>query len=520
MPNESAIQNKLSKKLDVIEPGLKLLEVNHKLPNPVGAKGFIDILAKDRYGNHVIIELKRSDHSAREAFNEILKYMPLFREQYGIQPHQVRCLIVSTAWRELTAPYSEFRRLCECQTEGIEITVNTSGKVLSARRVDVHKFDETAAVFQVHGIYLYQKPEDRDAAVSEIGAALEKIGAEGFLILRMDSGRNHIPYRHAAYVVPTKVKAKVAAKLWETVRDHLGKDADPEAARTYHEELFLELLSKRTVKQPRTRVWTYDGGHPMKFLSLIEQQEWVVRGIKRKGPFHSAVVTPDVEVVEMLKGLKGENPVRFERLVSPRLKLDWAACRAAAKNCLGNNTVWTHAFNWFLDRVESAWPDANVHARMFNAQLLPETLYHMATECDPSYTAVMYVEATSADSRHREVLHGTITWDGKTKPKTVKEAFKRVLDGLQGYYMARVIGGVFELDPLLMRRHGLTYTAWRTTYGSKGSKVEKELSVSRAGAVTEVKPQKKPKVLPDFIMKNESYIRNLIEETDSFVDRV
>jgi hypothetical protein len=45
MPSESDIRDKLSQTLEVLEPGLVLVEVNHKLPNDVGAKGFIDILA-------------------------------------------------------------------------------------------------------------------------------------------------------------------------------------------------------------------------------------------------------------------------------------------------------------------------------------------------------------------------------------------------------------------------------------------------------------------------------------------
>ncbi len=47
MPNEKAIREHLSKTLDILEPGLTLVDVNHPLPNEVGAEGFIDILAKD-----------------------------------------------------------------------------------------------------------------------------------------------------------------------------------------------------------------------------------------------------------------------------------------------------------------------------------------------------------------------------------------------------------------------------------------------------------------------------------------
>jgi hypothetical protein len=110
-----------------------LVEVNHKPPNDVGAKGFIDILARDRLGNLVIIELKRSDQDARQALFEILKYIPLFRQQHGIPAHRIRCFIVSTTWHELLVPFTEFRRLCETQTEGFCIDVDAAGNVKSAR---------------------------------------------------------------------------------------------------------------------------------------------------------------------------------------------------------------------------------------------------------------------------------------------------------------------------------------------------------------------------------------------------
>jgi hypothetical protein len=61
-----------------------LVEANHRLPNDAGDQGFIDILARDRLNNLVIIELKRSDPSAREALFEMLKYLPLSVRLHGV----------------------------------------------------------------------------------------------------------------------------------------------------------------------------------------------------------------------------------------------------------------------------------------------------------------------------------------------------------------------------------------------------------------------------------------------------
>lgn len=141
MPNETVIRNKLSKSLEVLEKGLTLIEINHKLPTKAGAKGFVDILARDRLGKYVVIELKRSDQAAREAMHEILKYMRLFMEHHGVETHRIRCFVVSTTWRELLIPFSEFRRRCEAQTEGFEISVDSKGRVTGAKRITDHALD-------------------------------------------------------------------------------------------------------------------------------------------------------------------------------------------------------------------------------------------------------------------------------------------------------------------------------------------------------------------------------------------
>jgi hypothetical protein len=65
--HEDRIRDKLSTRLDLIEASLSLIRVNYALPNSEGTRGFIDILAHDRHGVFVVIELKRNGKTAREA---------------------------------------------------------------------------------------------------------------------------------------------------------------------------------------------------------------------------------------------------------------------------------------------------------------------------------------------------------------------------------------------------------------------------------------------------------------------
>jgi len=65
---EHLIRDWLVDNPDFIENGLQVIEEEHYLLDPIGSNGFIDILCKDIYNNFVIIEIKRSDPAARQAF--------------------------------------------------------------------------------------------------------------------------------------------------------------------------------------------------------------------------------------------------------------------------------------------------------------------------------------------------------------------------------------------------------------------------------------------------------------------
>jgi RecB family endonuclease NucS len=54
----------LAERLNLIEHGMTLVQKEFHLPNVAGAGGFIDILASDRFGHSVVIEIKKSNKSA------------------------------------------------------------------------------------------------------------------------------------------------------------------------------------------------------------------------------------------------------------------------------------------------------------------------------------------------------------------------------------------------------------------------------------------------------------------------
>lgn len=120
--NEDELRDHLAERLELIEPGLKLLKTNYSVGSPQGANGVLDILAKDRYGCFVIIEIKRSEAAARQALHELSKYIAAFLTNGKVDEHKLRCFVVSTLWHELDTPLAYFRKTASVDIKGFHAT--------------------------------------------------------------------------------------------------------------------------------------------------------------------------------------------------------------------------------------------------------------------------------------------------------------------------------------------------------------------------------------------------------------
>jgi endonuclease NucS-like protein len=527
MPDEDMIRDRLSETLDILEPGLTLIEVNHKLPNDVGAKGFIDILARDKLGNLVIIELKRSDQAARQALFEILKYMPLFRRQHGTPAHRIRCFIVSTTWHELLVPYSEFRRLCETQTEGFKIEVDVAGNVLKSEKVTDHAEDALPQPFRVHVAYLYPTAEERAKALPTLRNAYTIAGAEGYLLLQLDykGADRRVIYRFGAYYVPTRIKADLLGKLTKEATAELeeAEDGPPDAAsiRDGVENSFLAIVQESLGEHILTTNLESLIRNPESFTAMVEGG-WSVISIERVGPFVSASVMPDAEVIHLVKGVAGESTVRFSRLGSPKHKLDWAQVRVGAQNSLRGNPTWEAGFYWFLDHIEKEFSDGTAYLQVYNPLMLPESLYRFAVQNDPEYIPQLALMVVSSDGNRREGLVGTIIWDGKTVPRSITSVFSEgFCDGIHDYYMHKTIGTAWELDQELMQRHGLEYGLWSLRFIPGEIEEHKRLILNTDGKVEEAADKNKPASLTDYVNADgtEPYLMELFAEINRSVSR-
>jgi len=182
--DEGQLRDHLAKDLTIIEPGLALMQTGFPVKNPLGADGSFDILAKDRFENFVIIEVKRSDQAARQALHELSKYIALFMEDQKVDRHRIRCFVVSTHWHELDVPVSFFKDFCPVEVTAFEIAA--AGKTVTAKKRALPKVSLESRLSPDMRFSFFDSAEDQRDFCEELEKALRAVPHVRAALLVMD----------------------------------------------------------------------------------------------------------------------------------------------------------------------------------------------------------------------------------------------------------------------------------------------------------------------------------------------
>ncbi|MFM8477300.1 MAG: endonuclease NucS domain-containing protein, partial [Planctomycetaceae bacterium] len=458
MLTESDLRDQLANQLEILEAGLTFLAKEHRLANPFGSKGFIDILAKDRFGNRVIIEIKRSDKTARQALHEILKYVALFTATEGFSPSRIRCFIVSTEWHELLTPFAEFLSVANFQAEGFRLHVDAQG-IVKSEPIAVPSLPAPVSPFRLHGAFFFQDSNDRDRSLHVLRTALQHAGAASFVLLAFDyNGPSPaVVFPYCAYIVPIELREEVVRELVAQKAEEYEVDSEEELE---IEDVFHERLSAMTPDfyEMFEQGLTYEVGYPEKVVGMLDSG-WRCQRTTREGKF-GPVAADDLEIVKLISGTEGQNEIRFHRMSSPKFAVDWKEIREKSKKSLEGNNAWNKAFLWFHERVGRSFPAATFSASIYNPQKFPISLYKMAAYGDVRFLPQFELVAVNEAMQEIEVVLGVLLWDGKTIPSQFDSMIKRICEGIEEYLFQIQFGVAWQLDEAILAEHGLRYAAF------------------------------------------------------------
>jgi hypothetical protein len=472
-PREQTIRDRLVRHLELLEPGLVAVAIEERLPNLHGAPGFVDILGRDVYGNLVLIELKRSDSAARAAIHELFKYTALVRQNYGLPPDRMRCIVVSTAWRELLVPFSEFARAAAFPVSGFRLTVDADGTPTKADAVRATDEDRELILAPVHWIGCHATREDRQSTISDIVNSFAGIGVPEYLILSVDhDGSNErIIHPFVSYVVLGRVPLELADSLSQ--RNLLGladqDDNEEDNASEWHlEEAILSALYG--VGSPDS----VESGWPEKLLGMLNSA-WTVTSIHRHGRIASERIYPNDDVIRLCTQTGSRNAILFSTIVRPEFRARWQKALDDLGYTLEGNSIWKSGTLQYLNEVARSHPTASVAVHVYNPMNLLLHLCLVTRDSEPRYLPELNVVVDDGSNQVR-FLFGRLAWNG-VRPPDPELIVRDVFGDPSMFILSQTMHMQWQHEEEVARHYGLSYYLLEVALRANAQPVFREFSI-------------------------------------------
>lgn len=406
-----------------------------------------------------MIEIKRSDATARQAIHEIFKYTALLRSNHGVAEDAVRCVVLSTDWHELLVPFSEFTASASYHVDGYKIEVDDEGVCIALEPVGAIKDTGSLELCASGLVYLYTTAEEREAHRDERVRAAEEVGITDYLLIEQDyvgaSERVIYPFADCfivAMVEPSR-RLEVIERL-ELEPEEFDIDENP----VYLEEILIGEVASHSSSPAGM---TAESTGPDKFRST--EADWPPTHIRRYGERLSSSLRTDDDLLAMVRSDVGGLSSVFQQVASPRVAPVWSRMREDLDRCLLGNSSWTELVGLYLDELEEKQAPA-VAISLFNPVDLVMGLFKAHTEGSTSYLPSLQVVAEPGPAGEAEGIVGFITWDGETVQEDPREMLDRFFEGeLFSYFLMRNFNEVWQVEDDLLAWHGLQCSATEIT---------------------------------------------------------
>lgn len=444
---EDRIRDYLAAHLELLDESFTLIEKEFSLPNTAGAGGKIDILARDKFRNIVVIEIKRSDKTARQTLNEIFKYTGLLRNNMGLAETQVRIVVVSTDWHELRLPLSEFAEVSPYTVDPFMITVLPDGTVINAQRVTLPPRISAIQISRVQSVYLFRDASSRDAALPKLVGASLGASISDFAVLKLNCVNNNpqVIYPFALYLFFSSPLSGATGDDTQKMRAQMewveGLDQP--------DENFLVAIGD----QFGSIADTSEIGYPEKLATIL--RDWSVTEFSRHGrcAANPELLTND-DLLLLAQATQGGSPLFLNTLCTPKHVAVWNQMLDDITLTLKGIPEWEEIVPMFLSEVASGTPNATVSIYVYNPANLLMSLYPIAWAEDASMCPFLDIGVDAGNGMMKSIM-STLTWNGKLVTDSSLDVIDEVFGGLNEWMVANHLHETFEEEPAMMEAHGL-----------------------------------------------------------------
>ncbi len=522
---EKTIRDYLASDLSFISSDLHLIEKEFKLihlaeekwkdtKRRVKAKGYIDILAQDDEGHYVIIEIKRSNKTARETFNEIFTYIQLLERDHQVKASEIRVILVSSEWNGLLLPFSEMYHRRTYYLEGIEITLDENNNPIDKRLVEPLNVPLSRNISPAHICFLSLTEDGIEQVISSVRKKMLDLGIYDFLIVKMVTQLvPPVVYPFCAYLVHQRYPKDVYMKI---LKRHSAIDEEDleymENVEESEEGIFL-WLEQKVMSLLTAEIISDDIeiGYPKKFLAVMASEKWEIARINKEGFFKRDIRLTEKMIVTEIIGLQGSSDIGYVGSANakdyPRVReIEDNAC-----NSLKFNAEWRQHIEYAFASLRKKPQDfKSMHVEIYCPQMILETLFYACGDLDnqEKFYRHLPMYVVSIDFGEEECLYcGRIKWSGSTCSfnKVIKDVFRTPSLYLSHHYT----GSLAEFDPKVMHLLGLEYTTDLQVKRRGKTEVYKDIHISEG----RMHPAPRPPslYLEDFIVKAIPFMTELIQ---------
>jgi hypothetical protein len=462
-PNENALRDYIADRLDMVEAGLTLVDREHYLKNARGAAGFLDIFARDSLDRLVIIELKRTDSSAREAIQELFKYAALLRERYLIRDVEYRLILLSVEWHELLIPYSEMKKTAPFELSAGRIVLGSDGWPAGVEPIEAVATAAPRRFSKRHFLWRFENGDAAGAAAPLIAAHMTAAGLRDFVLVKCRANDERFDGNIFLYFAHQELTL-------EEYRESLRRQLSPEAYDEFEEQIADLTEEEDRVGEAADAAWLpgYEEfferidsdhseiSHPEKASHWFKDGSLAEIVILRFGRFNDTTIS-DATIIEELIGQGGASDFLLRSNASTVSPPQMAALRAAVSNIFFFNSEWRNACLDLLAYAEKTGP-ANVTVAAFSNEDILRSIAGAAFRY-PGYVPTFRLEI-ARDGAAVETFMGVPEWDGSTFDfDTVREA--HFGEDPFAYFIAHHFGENRGLNADLMHDLGLRYIVFR-----------------------------------------------------------
>lgn len=505
--SEDEIRDHLARNLDLFEPGLTLVKKEKFLRNDKGATGFVDLFARSAAGHLVVIEIKRSDVAARQAVQELIKYVALVKQNLLVKETEVRLIAASTEWHELLVPFSEFVRATRYALEGRRIVLGLDGLPTATEVVELAPAEQSRQISRRHFIWGFDDDAAARAAIPILAAYMEEVGLKDFLIALIAIraaddekqrflyfAQQELTYDVYMQLIRNRFSPEVVAEFEDYVSD-LSEEEDrvSEAADKAWEDISLEDSLFTRIGATHAQI-----AHPEKARHWFSASSLISIEVVRFGRFVDPNLS-DETIVSEIVGSTGESFHHGDITADLNSKPETDALLRVAENLFFFNPIWRLATRDLCDYARRTGAQS-LRLRAFSNDDILRALAGLAIGY-PGYLPRLELHITRANEL--ESFVGVIEWHGRTPDlsRLIDDHFSG--DGFQ-YFMARHMGANRAQNADLMADLGLAYNIARSTSAGPVTVRVHGASVSdtRLGGA---------KTISSFLQENAGFLKPLID---------